>query len=77
MIKFIKELISETSDFSMTRFLSLVCVFAAVIICLIAIVKEQPLDGTVSVVTAFLAAGFGGKIVQKFAEVKETQNEEK
>lgn len=76
MIKFVKSLISETSDLSMTRFLSLVCVFAAIILCIITIVKQQPLDGAVSVVSVFLAAGFGGKVVQKFAEIKEENEKE-
>lgn len=61
----------------MTRFLSLVCVISSVVICITAIIKQQPLDSAVAIVSVFLAAGFGGKIAQKFAEVKESDNEEK
>lgn len=65
---FFRQLMSDEGDLSMTRFLSMVCVFSAVLICVVAIVKEQPLDSAVGVISTFLAGGFGGKVVQSFAE---------
>jgi len=76
MINFIKQLISDTGEYSMTRFLSLVCVLSAVFISLTVVIKGQSLDAAVGLVSVFLGAGFAGKVVQKYAEVKE-DNEKK
>lgn len=69
------KLLSDTGTISMTRFLSLVCVFSAVLISISVVYKGQPLDSAVGLVSVFLAAGFGGKVAQKFAEVKESSSE--
>jgi len=68
MKQFFKELLSDAGSTSMTRFLSLVCVFSAVSISLTVVYKGQPLDSAVGLVSVFLAAAFGGKVAQKFAE---------
>jgi len=60
----------------MNRFLSLVCVLSAVFISLTVVIKGQSLDAAVGLVSVFLGAGFAGKVVQKYAEVKE-DNEKK
>jgi hypothetical protein len=70
MKNIIFSLLSDTGTVSMTRFLSLVCVLSAVLISLTVVVKEQPLDSAVGLVSVFLGAGFAGKVAQKFAEVK-------
>lgn len=75
MKNFILNLLSDVGTVSMTRFLSLVCVLSAVLISISVVYKGQPLDSAVGIVSVFLAAGFGGKVAQKFAEVKEPGNE--
>ena len=78
MKNFILNLLSDVGTVSMTRFLSLVCVLSAVLISISVVYKGQSLDSAVGLVSVFLAAGFGGKVAQKFAEVKsESSNEEK
>jgi hypothetical protein len=71
-MNFFKQLLSETSDLSMTRFLSAICVLAALIISIVCIYRNQAADSVVGLVSVFLAAGFGGKVAQKFAENKST-----
>ncbi len=74
-MKFFKELLSDVGTVSMTRFLSFTCVLSAVLISLVVVYRGQSLDSAVGIVSVFLAAGFGGKVVQKFAEVKESSSE--
>lgn len=77
MKSFFRQLLSDKGDLSMTRFLSLVCMAAAILICMYVVYKEQPLDSAVGIVSTFLAAGFGGKVVQSFAENKTSSEEDK
>ena len=74
-MKFFKELLSDVSTVSMTRFLSLICVLSAVLISVSVVYKGQSLDSAVGLVSVFLGAGFAGKVAQKFAEVKESDSE--
>lgn len=80
MLTWFKAFFSDEGTQSMTRLLSFLCVAAALLISLIAIYNGSSPDSVVGLVSVFLAAGFGGKIAQKFAEVKEApevSNEEK
>ena len=70
MIKFFKALLSDVGTVSMTRFLSLICVLAAIFISIFTLYKDLSADTAVGLVSVFLASAFGGKVVQKFAEVK-------
>jgi hypothetical protein len=72
-MNYLKELLSETGTASMTRFMSLLCVLAALIISISVVYKGQSLDSAVGLVSVFLAAAFGGKVMQKHAEVKSEQ----
>lgn len=75
MLNWFKDLFSESSDVSMTRFLSFVCVMSGVLIALIGTIKVQDVT---ALVTIFLSAGLGAKVWQRSIESKETnvsQNE--
>lgn len=74
MLNFFKQLISDSSTYSMTRFLSLLCIVSAILISLTVIVKNQTLDSAIGLVSVFLGAGFAGKVVQKYAEVKQAKD---
>ena len=63
-MNFIRSLFSEAGSISMVRVLSLIVVLTA---CGISIVKGH---SEISVITALLAAGFGGKVIQKVVEKK-------
>ena len=65
-----KSLFSESSDVSMTRFLSFVCVISATLIAVYGVLKGSELSTLSVLCGTFLGAGFGGKVVQKFAEIK-------
>ncbi len=69
MLSWFKNLFSQSSDVSMTRFLSFICVVTA---CTLAFVKG-PDSG--SLVTTFLMTGLGAKVSQKFIENKTSQIE--
>lgn len=59
----------------MTRFLSFITVMAAVGIAIVGVYRCDNLDGVATLCIAFLSTGIGGKVVQKFAEIKETNAE--
>lgn len=67
-----KQLFSETGDVSMTRFLSFLCVISAVSIAVVGVANAQDVTGLVA---TFLTAGLTAKVTQRFAEVKESENE--
>ena len=76
MRDWVKSLLSETGDVSMTRFLSLICVTTAIGLAVYGLAKDKNIDSLVGIVSVFLGAGFSGKVIQKFAENKEeTKNE--
>lgn len=68
MKKFFRGLLSDQGDLSMTRFLSLICVIAAILISAICLYNGHTPDTLVGIVSVFLGAAFGGKVVQSFAE---------
>ena len=63
-MKFLQSLFSESGSVSMIRVLSLMVVITA---CVISVVKGH---SEINVITALLAAGFGGKVIQKAVEKK-------
>lgn len=65
MLKWFKSLISENSDQSMTRFLSLVCVFSASIIAIYTIFSGKDANSVVGICSTFLGFGLGAKVIQK------------
>jgi hypothetical protein len=76
MKNWLNELFSEKGSVSMTRFLSLVCVFTAVILSVYGLAKDKNIDSLVGIVSVFLGAGLSSKVIQKFAENKvEIENE--
>lgn len=75
MKKFFRALLSDQGDLSMTRFMSLTCVAAALVISIVCLYRGQPADSVVGLVSVFLGAAFGGKVAQRFAESKEKDKE--
>lgn len=76
MVKtWIKELFSEKGRVSMVRFLSLVSVFTACIIGILAVRKGLELNSAATLCGVFLGAGFGAKVAQKAYEVKGQDSE--
>lgn len=76
MLKWFRDLFSETSDVSMGRFMSLLSVLSAVLIALVSVFADRDLNAATMLCSAFLAAGFTGKVMQRSIESKE-QIEEK
>lgn len=72
MKKWFFDLFSESSDVSMVRFLSFVCVIAACIVAIYSVLKGADLNAASILCGTFLAAGLGSKVVQKFAEKGES-----
>lgn len=62
------EFFSEQGDLSMTRLLSFICVLSAMSIALFGILCNRDLGDVSMLCGAFLAAAFGGKIMQKRVE---------
>jgi len=77
MKQFFKDLFSETSDVSMTRFLAFISTISAVGIAIVGLYKNTNMDGLSMLCGTFLGIGLGSKIVQKFAEVKGEINDSK
>lgn len=75
MKNFTLKLISESSELSMTRFLSAVCVLTACSIAIYGMVKCIDLDQLIGLCSTFLGFGLGAKVTQKFAENKEMTSE--
>ena len=61
-MKFFLDLLSDKSDVSMMRFLSLIVVIVA---CYVALTKG---DENINTIIALLSSGFGGKFLQKVVE---------
>jgi hypothetical protein len=64
-----KDFFSESSDYSMTRLLSFMCVVAALLIALYGVYRQQEVS---AIVGLFLGSGLSAKVAQSFAE-KESQ----
>ena len=70
MTKWLNGLFSENGTVSMMRLMSIICCIAAVVIAIMGI--EKPIvdySGISLVVSVFLSAAFGGKVMQKRIEV--------
>lgn len=67
-----RDLFSESSDVSMTRFLSFLCVVSAVLIAVVGVIRSQDVTG---IVATFLGAGLTAKVTQRFAEASEASKE--
>jgi predicted ABC-type sugar transport system permease subunit len=63
-----KSLFSESSDVSMTRFLSFLAVVTACLIAFKVVVGGGDLSAASVLCGTFLAAAFTGKVAQSFAE---------
>ena len=63
-------LLSDSGQVSMMRVMSLLCCLTAIALSLIVVIKGHPIDyiGLTTLVSAFLAAAFTGKIMQKRIE---------
>lgn len=77
MKQFFRALLSDQGDLSMTRFLSLLCIIAALTISVVCLYRGQPADSIVGLVGVFLASGFGGKVAGAFAEKTHPVEKEK
>jgi hypothetical protein len=64
-MKWFLSLFSETSDISMTRFLSFTCVLTACIIVVYGMYKNVNLDSLIGLCSTFLGFGLGAKVIQK------------
>lgn len=73
-LKYLKALISDNGNVSMTRFLSLVCVVSAVLIALagLTIGKWSP-EALAVLCGTFLGAGLGAKVYQRSIESGEVE----
>lgn len=61
-------LFSESSDVSMGRFLSFVCVAIAGLVAIYSVARQLDLNAASVLCGTFLAAGISGKVISKFAE---------
>jgi hypothetical protein len=76
VLNWFRDLFSESSDVSMTRFLSFLCVVSAVGIGVIGVYKGSDLSATAVLCGTFLGFGFGAKVSQRFIESKESSGVE-
>lgn len=70
MISFIKKILSERSEYSAMRLMSLTSLVIAGILAFIGLYKEVDLGSLATLCGVFLGASFVGKATQKFAEKK-------
>ena len=59
-----KQLLSESSDVSMTRFLSFLCVISGLLLAFYGVYKVQDVTGIVGLI---LGSGITAKVTQRFA----------
>ncbi len=64
----LQKLLSESSDLSMMRAMSLVCIVTASLIALVCLFTNKSLSDCAILVTAFLVPAFGGKVIQASIE---------
>lgn len=69
---FLKRMLSEDGDVSAMRIMSFFSLLVASILSFVGIYKKVDLGGLSSLVGIFVGAAFGGKVAQKFAEIKAT-----
>lgn len=70
MKDFVLKLLSESSELSMTRFLSALCVLTACSIAVYGMYKNLDLNQLIGLCSTFLGFGLGAKVVQKNLENK-------
>lgn len=61
-------LLSESSDLSMMRAMSLICVVAALVVAIAGLYSNKDLGQVALLVSAFLVPAFGGKVIQAYSE---------
>lgn len=71
MIKFIQDLLSESSTISTMRLMSLFSLFVGALVACYGIWIGKDLGGVAQVAAVFVGGAFGGKVVQKFSEKRE------
>lgn len=76
MFKFLKLLFSDNSDISMMRFMCLVSLFLGGGIACYGISHGQDLNALAILCSVFVGAAFGGKVGQKFAEIRSISKDE-
>ena len=75
-MEYIKSLISDSGNNSMTRFLSLVCVIAACLIALLGLtVGQHTPESLADLCATFLGAGLGAKVWQRSIESNEVASQ--
>jgi hypothetical protein len=67
MTQWLRDLFSDSSSVSMTRFLSFICVMTATVIGFYGVYGARDVT---AIVTIFLGAGLGAKVAQKSMELK-------
>lgn len=66
-------LFSENSEISIMRVMSIMSLVFAATISIVGLYQDKNLTDLAILVGVFVGSAFGGKAVQKFAEVKETK----
>ena len=77
MRDFIKKLLSERSQYSSMRLMSILSLLVASALAFIGLHKGVDLGSLATLCGVFLGAGFVGKATQKFAENKQASQESK
>lgn len=76
-MNFFEKLFSEKSDISCMRFMSVLSLVVGSAIAFISLAKGNNLSNDSSTIAIFVGAAFGGKVGQKFAEGKGTNDADK
>lgn len=76
MKKFFMDLLDENSTISSMRFMSITSLFIGGIIAAVGVYRATDFTGIGLLVSIFVGAAFTGKVMQKNAEIKETEVEE-
>jgi hypothetical protein len=69
-MNFFKKLLSENNEVSCMRLMAIISLFVGSSIAYIALYKNCDLTSSAPTISIFVGAAFGGKIWQKYAEVK-------
>jgi len=70
-MKFIRDLLSESSTISTMRIMSLFSVIVGAGVACYGIYQGKDLGGVAQVTAVFVGGAFGGKVVQKFGEKRD------
>jgi len=74
-MKFIKELLSESSNVSTMRLMSLFSVLVGAGVACYGIYQGKDLGGVAQVTAVFVGSAFSAKVVQKYREIKKTEDQ--